>query len=75
MGIIARLGKLRGTGRVTMIKSVDNHVAGETYTLPTQLADRYICLGYATGKPSRTYTAQEVYSMNSNAQTVVSGRG
>ena len=44
---------------VTMINSVDDHVAGTEIELPDELADLFILKGYATGELSRDYDPSE----------------
>lgn len=53
-----------------MLYSVDSHIAGEKYDIPTELADSYILRGYATGVTSREYTPEEAYAMSVNSQVV-----
>ena len=71
MGLLERLGlRSSGTTRVTMLVSVDSHVAGFHYDLPLELSDRYILRGYATGNLSREYSDEELHSMTVNSQVV-----
>lgn len=58
------------TSRVTMINSVDNYVAGETYDLPVTVADTFIARGYCKGSMSRMYTNAELTAMHANHQVV-----
>ena len=72
MGLRAWLG-LSGReahSRVTMIASVDEFVAGETYDIPVPLADRFIVRGYANGSLSREFSADERAALKANAQVV-----
>ena len=55
---------------VTMVRSVDEHVAGETYRLPAEKADSFILKGYADGDLSRVYGDVEVAELTANSQTV-----
>jgi hypothetical protein len=54
-----------------MLASVDDqHVAGEQYDLPVELADRYVIRGYAEGALSRDYTPAEISELGGNPQVV-----
>lgn len=55
---------------VRMINSVDEHVAGESYEVVDELADRFIILGYADGELSRDYTDEEREAMHATVQRV-----
>lgn len=71
MGLLERLGiRPSGTTRVTMLVSVDEHIAGESYDLPKELSDRYILRHYADGNLSRVYGDEEMHSMTVNSQVV-----
>jgi len=71
MGLLEALGlKPSSNTRVHMLVSVDNHVAGESYDLPLELADRYILRKYAAGELSRPYDQEELHSMLVNSQVV-----
>ena len=71
MGLLEVLGiRPGGTTRVSMLKSVDQHVAGQKYDLPKELSDRYVLRGYAEGDLSREYSDQEVHAMLVNSQVV-----
>lgn len=62
------------TTRVQMTVSVDtDHVAGESYDVPVEVADRYIARGYATGTMSREYDEHELPALRGNPQTVTFG--
>jgi hypothetical protein len=56
--------------RVRMIASVGDHVAGEQYDLPVDIADRYLARGYAAGDFSRHYEAHELHALRGNSQVV-----
>ncbi len=58
------------TARVVMIASVDQHVAGEKYDLPIEVADRFIIRGYAEGNLSREFSEDEIVALKGNGQTV-----
>ena len=59
------------TVSVTMIASVDTeHVAGEKYDIPADLADSYIHKGYASGTPSREFSDDEITALTTNDQKV-----
>ena len=58
---------------VTMVNSVDEHVAGEQYELDTETADRWILLGYANGDLSRTYSEEEHAAIEAASQGVSLG--
>ena len=54
-----------------MLPSVgSDHVAGEQYDLPVSVADRYVARGYAEGKLSREYSADELVALMGNPQVV-----
>lgn len=55
---------------VRMINSVDEYVAGESYEVEDQLADRFIILGYADGELSREHTQEEREAMHATVQRV-----
>jgi hypothetical protein len=61
---------LLGGRKVTMIVSVGEHVAGESYRLSAETADRYIARGYAAGSLSREYAEHEMPALQGNAQVV-----
>jgi hypothetical protein len=57
--------------RVTMIASVGaDLVAGEEYVLEPEQADELIVKGYAKGKLSRRYSAEEKQELMGPTQTV-----
>ena len=71
MGLLNWLrGEGSPTGRVTMIASVDDLVAGESYDLPTLLADSLIVKGYADGKLSQPYSASQVEAIRGKTQVI-----
>ena len=55
---------------VTMVCSVDEHVAGVTYDITADLADSYILKGYATGSLSRDYNESERHDISVDNQVV-----
>jgi hypothetical protein len=69
MGLLD-LFKREPTSRVTMILSVDQFPAGESFDLPVEVADRFIIRGYATGDLSREYTPEEQSALHRNHQVV-----
>jgi len=58
---------------VTMINSVDEHVAGTEIDLPAELADLFILKGYATGELSRDYDTSERAEIEGEHQVVSLG--
>lgn len=57
--------------RVTMLVSVGGElVAGESYRLPAEEADRLILRGYAVGALSRSYDPAETSAARSDSQVV-----
>jgi hypothetical protein len=56
--------------RVHMVNSVDEFVAGESYDIPVEVADRFIIRGYATGQLSREYSPEEHAALHANHQVV-----
>ncbi len=72
MGLFDRFRKTpdEPDGRIHMVVSVGQFVAGETYDLPVNLADRYISCGYGTGTHSRPFTPAEVAEHIGTAQVV-----
>lgn len=73
MGLFDRLRREPGVSvsRVRMRLSVGDHVAGEQYDLPLEVADRYIVRGYAQGDLSREFSAEEIADLRGNPQVVV----
>lgn len=55
---------------VRMIHSVSEHVAGEEYDLPDEIADRYVVLGYAEGDLTREITDDERAELQADTQQV-----
>lgn len=70
MGGLSSLFRRGSRIRVRMINSVDEYVAGEQYDLPSDLADRFILRGYASGELSRNYSVDERAAMSANHQEV-----
>jgi hypothetical protein len=64
------LDSFKRGSKVLMVCSVDEYVAGESYVLDAELADRFIARGYATGDLSRPYTAEELASLKTSTQVV-----
>lgn len=59
--------------RVTMVKSVGQFVAGETYKLPAETADQWIARGYCDGELSREYADEDLATLRGNPQVVSLG--
>lgn len=55
---------------VKMIHSVGDYVAGESYEIPDDEADRFVILGYAEGSLSREFTDEERQSLAATNQAV-----
>jgi len=68
------IDKLRGARRVKMLVSVGgDHVAGKEYSVPAEVADRYIARGYASGAMSRAFSPEEMTKLRGNPQVVSLG--
>lgn len=55
---------------VRMIRSVDEHPAGEELELADELADRFVLCGYAEGTLSREYSDDERANITDGHQEV-----
>ena len=55
---------------VQMINSVGEYVAGESYEIPDDEADRFVMLGYADGTLTREYSEHEIADMRGTHQAV-----
>lgn len=58
---------------VVMVASVGDYVAGESYEIPDETADRFVILGYANGDLSRGYSDDEVQEFLASKQEVSLG--
>ena len=58
---------------VEMVNSVGDYVAGESYEIPDEEADRFIMLGYAEGTLSREYSEREIADLRGVHQAVSLG--
>jgi len=58
---------------VQMINSVGEYVAGESYEIPDDEADRFVMLGYAEGTLSREYSEREIADIRAPHQAVSLG--
>lgn len=56
--------------RVRMLASVGDHVAGEQYDVPVEIADQWIARGYAEGRMSRDYSEDELQALRQTVQTI-----
>jgi hypothetical protein len=54
----------------SVVSSEGDYEAGNKYDLPTEVADGFIHKGYATGKLSRTFSAEETATINAQTQKV-----
>lgn len=71
MSLLERLGLRREpVARVVMRVSYDTLVAGESYDVPVELADRIVVRGYADGSLSREYSPEELAALRGNPQVV-----
>lgn len=71
MGLMERLGLRREpVMRVRMVVSVAEYVAGQSYDIPVDLADRFIARNYAEGSLSRAYGEDELQGLRGSAQVV-----
>ena len=59
--------------QVRMINSVGDYVAGESYEIPDEEADRFVILGYAEGVLTREYSETEIADMQGTHQAVSLG--
>jgi len=53
-----------------MVNSVGEYVAGESYEISDEIADRFVILGYAEGELSREYNAEERDAFQRDVQKV-----
>lgn len=72
MGLLHLVRRGGGSNRrVLMVNSVGDLVAGETYDIPAELADRFIARGYAKGEYSQAYTPNDLAALRGNNHQTV----